>query len=64
MIVGKAEQLDGTERVAPLTRKGFDIEEGQRVVVVGKLSVIHHTPAFGDGEPVAGWVEIRLEAGN
>ncbi len=59
-IIGTGEQPDGSARVAHLAGKRLDVEMGERIRVAGTLRVIQHPPAFIDGQPWPGWVEIRV----
>ena len=52
---------DGAERTAVLREKRLDIDEGQRVEVVGRVWVIDHGPAVMGGVFVPPWVELRVE---
>ena len=60
-ILGAADRDDGAERTAMLRGKRLDIDEGQRVNVVGTLRVIDHGHATVGGEFVPGWTELRVE---
>lgn len=59
--IGAADAPDGVERGAVLPGERLDVEEGDRVMVVGELRVIRHGAAVVNGRAVQGWVEIRVE---
>jgi hypothetical protein len=63
-IVGAADRPDGAERGAHLAGWRYDLEEGKRLTVPGRLRVIDHAPAFVNGQLVPAWVEVRVEESN
>jgi hypothetical protein len=60
-VVGPVNREDGAERTAVLRGRRLDIEEGQRVDVVGVLRVIDHAPVVVNGIIVPAWAERRVE---
>jgi hypothetical protein len=60
-LVGVEDQDDGTERTAVLRGEHFDIDQGRRLVVTGRLLVIDHPPTVINGTAFPGFTEIRVE---
>ena len=55
--VGAADLPDEIERGAYLVGKRFDIDDGDRVTIVGTLRVVHHGPATVNRVLVPAWTE-------
>ena len=62
-VLGAADRDDGAERVALLPGRRFDVREGGHLAAVGVLRVIDHKLGTVAGVLVAGWTEIRVDAG-
>jgi hypothetical protein len=62
-LLGADDLPDGVERGAILKGKRYDISEGQRITVSGKLFVIDHEACFVGKVFVSAWTEIRTEEG-
>jgi hypothetical protein len=59
-VIGPANREDGAERTAVLRGNRLDVDEGERVNIVGTLKVIDHKPAVVNGVAVTAWVEVRV----
>jgi hypothetical protein len=60
-LIGTAGPGDGTERGAVLTGERFDIRQGGRLVVTGRLLAIDHPTSTINGTAFPGFTAIRVE---
>ena len=58
--LGAADRDDGAERGAVLRGRRLDIDEGNRVEVVGVIRVIDHKPAVVGTVFVPAWVDVSV----
>jgi len=59
-LIGGPDHLDGIERGIMLNGERFDLREGERITVRGRLRVIDHPPALVGVVFVPAWREIRV----
>jgi alpha-D-ribose 1-methylphosphonate 5-triphosphate synthase subunit PhnL len=60
-VVGGPDQLDGIDRGIVLDGERYDLNEGKRITVTGRIYVIDHPPAQVGTVFVPAWTEIRVE---
>jgi hypothetical protein len=58
-VLGCPDRQDRVDRTVMLDGERLDAE-GQEVLVVGKLKVVHHEATFVNGMPVPAWSEIAV----
>ena len=59
--IGAADGPDGSERGAQLRGRRFDVREGQRLEVMGRLRVTDWPAVFVGGVLVPGWVGVTVQ---
>ena len=58
-VLGAADRDDGAEQTTQV-RERLDIDQGERVNVLGVLKVRDHKPAVVGGVFVPGWTQLRV----